>query len=285
MINIANLYFGYTKRLLFNNLNLKILKSGIYGILGKNGAGKTTLLKIISGQIFPDRGACRVFNKDSCKRLPETLSKMFFLPENFYLPGLKPETFKKIYSPFYPDFDSKLFYRYLDRYEIEPEKPLSAMSYGQKKKFLLSFGIATNSEILILDEPTNGLDIPSKAIFRSTTTDLKDQNRTVIISTHQVRDVEEIIDPIIIIDNGNIILNEEIKSIKNSLSFQYAEIPPHESNILYSEKIGDKYKFVSVKAKDSDSDTEKIDIELLFTAAINNPEIIKKIFLTDNKEV
>ncbi|PZR27010.1 MAG: ABC transporter ATP-binding protein, partial [Azospira oryzae] len=218
MINIKNLSFSYKKqRKLFDSLSMDLTPGSIAGLLGKNGAGKTTLLKMVSGILFPDSGELSVMGHQPAARKPSFLSDVFFVPEEFYLPSTSIRLYIKANSPFYPSFDSVLMTRLLNEFELEQENIIDQMSYGQKKKFLISFALATKCKLLILDEPTNGLDIPSKILFRKIMAGNLDDDQLVVISTHQVKDIETLIDTIIIVDNGSIILHKDIASITQQL--------------------------------------------------------------------
>ena len=206
MIQINNLEFSYKKnKILFDKLNLEMQAGKIYGLLGKNGAGKTTLLKQIAGLLYPGAGDILINNINSGKRAAEYLSNYYFIPEEFDIPSLTISQYLKIYSPFYPKFNKIQFWDYLKQFDFEEINKLNKLSYGQKKKFILSFGLATNTAILITDEPTNGLDIPSKSKFRKIIAGAVSEERLFIISTHQVRDIEGLIDSVVILENGKII--------------------------------------------------------------------------------
>lgn len=211
MIELYNVTFGYSKQNnIFNKLNLNIEKSGICGLLGKNGSGKTTLLKIIAGLIFTNEGNTRVLEHKPKNRSPSFLKEIYFLPEDFYTPALTVEQYENFYAPFYSNFDHALFNNALTEFDLPLHKLLTQFSYGQKKKFLIAFGLATNCSILILDEPTNGLDIPSKTQFRKLLASSITENKLFIISTHQVHDIEKLIDTVIILNEGRIIYNQPL---------------------------------------------------------------------------
>ncbi len=282
MINIENMDFAYKKTKLFLNLSLELKPGNIYGLLGKNGAGKTSLLKIISGLLFPNTGKVEVNNFIPGQRSPEFLQDIFFLPEEYYLPGLKAEDYKKTYAPFYPAFDETRFIELLNEFKLPMDQKLNSLSYGQKKKFLISFGIASNSRIFLLDEPTNGLDIPSKTQFRRIIASAGTENRLIIISTHQVRDMENLIDPIIIVDEGKVIFNESIEGVTNKLTIKKISEEPVNGTVLYSEKEIDGYKVVLAN---KDHDQTDIDFETLFNTVVTNPDGIKSVFSGgDNNE-
>ena len=276
MIEFKNLTFAYkNKAPLFSSLDLSILDGNIYGLLGKNGAGKTTLLKIICGLLFPQDGTASVFGFKPSKRSAEMLKDIYFIPEEFYTPPLRFREYIRLFSPFYQNFDNGIFNEYITTFELPQDERLTSLSYGQKKKFLVAFGLATNCRLLILDEPTNGLDIPSKSQFRKLIAAALDENRTIIISTHQVRDIGNLIDPIIILDDGDVIFNQTIEAISKKLTVELQKKAPEDPDILYAEKTLGGHVVIRENRGGADSN---LDIELLFNAVINNRQRINKIF-------
>jgi len=276
MIEIKNLKFGYKKnKILFDNLNLNLNKGCIHGLLGKNGAGKTTLLKQIAGLTFPDEGSCNVMNFNPSSRLPEFLQEIFFVPEEFSLPSVSIKKFVKIHAPFYPKFDEKFFNNCLEQFEMSPNENLNSISFGQKKKFFLSFALAVNTKLLILDEPTNALDIPSKSTFRKIIASVLNEDKTIIISTHQVRDLESLIDSVVILNEGKIILNQNISNISEKLCFGKINNDALENDILYSEEVfGSKFG-VLVNKNNEDS---RVNLELLFNGVVRNSSVYSNLF-------
>ena len=276
MIEIENLTFAYRQKSpLFNNLDLKLSDGNIYGLLGKNGAGKTTMLKIISGLLFPQQGNCQVFSYLPPRRNPEMLQEIYFVPEEFYTPPLRINEYIVAYAPFYPRFDRHSFQDYLKTFEIPVNDRLTSLSYGQEKKFLVAFGLATNCRLIILDEPTNGLDIPSKSQFRKLLAATLSEDRIIIISTHQVRDIGNLIDPIVILDEGKIIFQQTIESIARKLMVKLQKEEPDQAAALYAEKTLGGYLVIT---KNDGSAESNLDIELLFNAVIGNQERIRAIF-------
>lgn len=276
MIKINNLNFAYkNKPPLFEQLNLTMSDGNIYGLLGKNGAGKTTLLKILCGLLFPQTGDCTVLGCKPEQRNVAMLREIYFIPEEFYTPPLKISEYIFLYAPFYPNFDRRAFERYIETFELPLNDRLTSLSYGQKKKLLIAFGLAANTHILILDEPTNGLDIPSKSQFRKLLTGVVDENRIIIISTHQVRDIGNLIDPIIILDEGDIIFHYTIEAISQKLSVRLEKSEPGENGALYWEKTLGGYVLIN---ENNGAEDSNLDIELLFNAVISNRQRINEIF-------
>jgi ABC-2 type transport system ATP-binding protein len=276
MIKIENLSFSYNqKQTLFDNLSLTLPSGNIYGLLGKNGAGKTTLLKIICGLLFPKQGKLNVLGFLPNDRYPQFLREVFLITEEFNLPSLNMEYYVRLYSPFYPNFKHRLFDDYIHEFRIPREQKLSALSYGQKKNFLLSFGLATDCKLLLLDEPTNGLDIPSKSQFRKIIANAVHEERSFIISTHQVRDMENLIDPIIILDEGKIIFCQDNEQISRKLYINKQTDIPDENNVLYYESSLGGYTVVKENINNKES---RMNLEILFNAVIGNKQKINEIF-------
>ena len=276
MIRINDLTFGYRKKQkLFDRLTLQAPGGNIYGLLGKNGAGKTTLLKLISGLLHPREGSCEVMGYVPGKRIPDFLREIYFAQEDLYVPPISVRTYVKLNAPFYPKFDQKQFENYMNEFQLDINQKFSGMSFGMKKKTLLSFGMATNCALLILDEPTNGLDIPSKSLFRKLLSAAITPERTFIISTHQVRDLGNLIDPIIILDNGKIIFHQSVESVYDRLLFQMQPFGEEPNGVLYAERVPGGYMTVT---DNYIGEASEIDLEVLFNAVISQTEKINQLF-------
>lgn len=276
MIQIENLSFGYgQKRPVFDQLNLTLPSGNIYGLLGENGAGKSTLMKIMAGLLFPKSGNVDIEGFRPKDRYPQFLQEVYMVTEEFFLPEMDVNTFVDLYSPFYPRFNHPQLSENLNEFQLPRDQKLSAMSYGQKKKFLLSFGLATDCKLLILDEPTNGLDIPSKSQFRKVLANAIHEDRSFIISTHQVRDMENLIDPIIILDEGKIVFCQSIEAISQKLMITKQAEMPNPEMVVYSEPTFGGYTVM----KENNSGVEtKLNLEILFNAVVGNNQKINKIF-------
>lgn len=271
MITIKNLDFTYSKKQnqLFRDLNCHLEAGSIAGLLGKNGSGKTTLLKLMVGLLFPTDGDVEVNGFEPGTRKPSFLSDLYFVSEEFYVPAISVSEYVKANSIFYPKFNHDLFLKLIGDFELPNEGNLQKFSYGQKKKFIISFALATKSRLLVLDEPTNGLDIPSKGIFRKVLAGSLSEDQLVIISTHQVKDVENLIDRILLLEDGKFIMQKDLYEISSKLNFTFSSTQDG-GEILYSEIIPGGYKVITPQANGE----SPVDIELLFNAITNgNPKI------------
>jgi len=274
MIKINNLNFGYSKgKLLFKNMSMQLSAGHIYGLLGKNGAGKSSLLKNLAGLVYAESGTMEVLGYDPAKRQPSLLQQVCFIPEEFYLPSVKIDAFLKANAAFYPNFDHPYFTSLLAEFDIPVAQKLINMSYGQKKKVIIAFGLATQAKLVIMDEPTNGLDIPSKAQFRKIMASALTDDRCIIISTHQVRDLDNLIDTVIMLDESSIALKASVEEITNKLCFK--KVKELDETVIYAEPSLSGYNAVMPNYHNEDS---KLDIELLFNAVLAEKNKLKPIF-------
>ena len=275
MIDIQNLHFSYQKKKIFNGLSLSFLPGHIYGLLGKNGTGKSTLLKNIIGSLFPKAGSINVLGFTPGKRQPAFLQDIFIVPEEFYLPDVSVDKFVQCNAPFYPKFSQPELDAYLKEFGIPIENSLQQMSYGQKKKVLISFALACNTSVLLMDEPSNGLDIMSKSLFRKVIAGAIDDNKCIIISTHQVKDLESLIDRITVIDEGSILFDQAIDQIGSKLCFKLSYDNEDDSTALYKEE---SLKGNAVIVPNLSGEEGKVDLEMLYKAVVLNGEALHKIF-------
>ncbi|KQB99385.1 ATP-binding cassette domain-containing protein [Pedobacter sp. Hv1] len=274
MIKINNLNFGYSKhQLLFKNMSMQLSNGHIYGLLGKNGAGKSSLLKNLAGLVYAESGSMDVLGYDPAKRQPALLEQICFIPEEFYLPSVKIDAYVKANAAFYPKFDHSYFSDLLAEFDIPVGQKLINMSYGQKKKVIIAFGLATQAKLVIMDEPTNGLDIPSKAQFRKIMASALTEDRCIIISTHQVRDLDNLIDTVIMLDESSVALKASVEEITNKLCFK--RIKELDETVIYAEPSLSGFNAVVPNFHNEDS---KLDIELLFNAVLAEKNKLKPIF-------
>ena len=277
MVQLQNVEFGYDKnRKLFNGVNLQLEPGHFYGLLGRNGAGKTTLLKIMTGLLFPQAGEALIDDEPAYKRTAKQLSDIYFLQEEIYVPHLKIKEFEDAYAPFYPNFSHEQFTKYLREFEMDNMLGfIDKFSHGQKKKVMIAFALATNVPLLIMDEPTNGLDIPSKSIFRKIMAASAGEQKTVLISTHQVRDLHSLIDAVSIIDNGRMILSAPAEGIIDKLVFDINDEKTKVGKVFYTEESPHGIYQVKENLNHLDS---PLDLELLFNAAVQNKKEFTEIF-------
>lgn len=275
MIEIQNLSFRYGKhQTVFEQLNMEMKAGYIYGLLGENGVGKTTLLRLLAGLRFPTEGSIRILGQEPRQRTASLLSEIYYLPEVIDPVALSLNEYVKLYAPFYPHFDHGQLAHYVSEFGLNPAKKISQSSHGQQKKAMMSFALACNTKLLLLDEPTNGMDIPSKGIFRRLIAQAATDDKCFVISTHQVRDLENLIDPIVILEHNQVLLNNSIEEISRKLWFG---IQPQKSDKdLYRENALGGYAVVGFNESGEET---RVNIEMLFNAAIQNKELFKRMFI------
>lgn len=267
MIELNNISYHYPSHssLVLKNLSLSFEDGRIYGLLGENGVGKTTLLGLMCGLLRPTVGSALIDGIPAQKRDPQILANLFYVPDEFALPHVSLKTYVKINSPFYPAFDNQVLNNCLAEFSMPLTlSRLDQLSLGQRKKVMLSFAIASGAKTILMDEPSNGLDIPSKAQFRKVMASAMTDDRLIVISTHQVHDVENLLDNIVIIDNDSILLNKSMGDLSEQLAF--LTVAPGETvpEVLYSEpSIGG----INVICNRQPGQNEtQVNLEMLFNA-------------------
>jgi ABC-2 type transport system ATP-binding protein len=267
VISIENLSFGYRRKNLYEDFNLKIEEPGVYGLFGTNGTGKSTLLKLINGLLFARSGQCSVAGHNSSKRNPEMLEKIFLIPEEISSPAVGVLKLSEGIAPFYPKFDFTKLQELIDSFGIPKDLKMQDMSYGQKKKAFISIALASNANYLLLDEPTNGLDIPSKSQFRKVINTLSHPEQIIIISTHQVRDLDSVMNKLIFLNEGRLILNNSISHIEKRLLFKTFASNEVLPEVIYAEKTAHGTDAI---LKNTSGENNTIHLEVFFNAMMQH---------------
>ncbi len=265
MIEINNISFRYPhqKEWVFDGFSLQLEESKIYGLLGKNGTGKSTLLYLIAGLLRPTTGKVSVDGIVSGERRTEMLQEVFLVPEEFDLPSVTLERFVELNAPFYPRFSKEHLEVCLRDFELATDLQLRSLSMGQKKKVFMSFALATNTKLLLMDEPTNGLDIPSKSQFRKTVAQNMSDDQTVIISTHQVHDVEALLDHVLMLNQRELLLNASVAEIMERYVFEYRSVDDG-LPVIYAEPALQGNAVMALR-QEGQAETQ-MNLELLFNA-------------------
>ena len=264
-IEVSNISFSYPgqKERVFDGFDLRLEENKIYGLLGKNGTGKSTLLYLIAGLLWPTSGTVRCDSVDAYRREAGILVEMFLVPEEFDLPAMTLKRYIELNAPFYPRFSQERMEACLNDFELAPALDLGSLSMGQKKKVFMSFALATNTQLLLMDEPTNGLDIPSKSQFRKTVAQNMSEEQTIIISTHQVHDVEALLDHILMLNQRELLLNASVQEIMDKYVFEYRQ-PSEMDGVLYAEPTL-QGNAVMAHRQEGQAETQ-VNLELLFNA-------------------
>lgn len=278
MIAFKDVCFSYRRNVpVLSNLSLQIEPGTVCGLLGRNGVGKSTMLYLTAGLLRPRSGQVLCNGYIPSDRQVNFLNDIFIVPEEFDLPPISLDEYVRINSVFYPKFNMDLMHSILEIFALPGNINLGALSLGQKKKAFLSFALACNTSILLLDEPTNGLDITAKRMFRAAISAAMTDDKTIIISTHQVYDVENILDHVVIADNNRILLNQPMIGIQTKLRFGYTQDPEQAKRALFSIPMPGGFNVVEF-LDDPDRETE-VNLETLFELTNSNPELINQLFV------
>ena len=277
MIEVENLSFSYgrKKSKVLEDFSMKLDKGSVYGLLGKNGTGKSTLLYLMAGLLRPQTGNVLYKGVDVKKRYPDTLQDMFLVPEEFALPNVSLKQYVKMNAPFYPNFSDELLNACLRDFDMNEDIHLGELSMGQKKKAFMCFALATNTSLLMMDEPTNGLDIPSKSQFRKVIASGMSDDKAVIISTHQVRDIDSLLDHVLILDGSKLLLNESVATICEKLYFAEQGMNEPTEGALYVQPSVQGNSVILPNKYDEDS---KMNLEILFNAMLAERVRMQQIF-------
>lgn len=273
MINVNNLSFSYGSKKVLNDINLELKGGNIYGLLGENGVGKTTLLSLLCGLKKPKTGTIETDGRDPFDRTPSLLAEQFYLPDEVAPVHNTAIQFGKENGKLWPAFDFDKYLSILKEFEVDPDQLMDSMSAGQLKKTWISFALACNARHYFMDEPTNGLDIPSKSQFRRAITKYTSEESAIIISTHQVRDLEEIIDPIIILDKEAVLLNASLQTISEKLYFDYGTALHPGALYLEQTPSGAIQVYPNTTGEES-----KVNLEALFNAVHSHKDVVKALF-------
>ena len=277
MIEVENLSFSYGRRksMVLEDFSMKLDKGSVYGLLGKNGTGKSTLLYLMAGLLRPQTGNVLYKGVDVKKRYPDTLQNMFLVPEEFTLPNVSLKQYVKLNAPFYPNFSDELLNACLRDFDMNEDIHLGELSMGQKKKAFMCFALATNTSLLMMDEPTNGLDIPSKSQFRKVIASGMSDDKAVIISTHQVRDIDSLLDHVLIMDGSKLLLDESVSSICEKLYFAEQGMNEPTEGALYVQPSVQGHSVILPNKYGEDS---KLNLEVLFNAMLAERERMQQMF-------
>lgn len=278
MLKIENITFGYSRKKppVLSDFSLTIGTGGVYGLLGRNGAGKSTLLYLIAGALTPQKGQVVYNAENTRRRLPSTLSDIFIVPEEFTLPSVSLDEFVKLNAPFYPKFSMDDLKRHIATFDLSTTDNLGALSMGQKKKAYMCFALAANTSLLLMDEPTNGLDIPGKSSFRRFIASAMTDERTVVISTHQVRDIDRLLDHIIIMDNHNVLFDKSLDEVMDRLRFIVTDDKAILADALYVQPgIGGTNAIL----RNLTGEDTALNLETLFELSLSNPQLLTSQFV------
>ncbi len=213
ILRCENLTKNYGTKPALCGIQLSLQSGRIIGLLGPNGSGKTTLIKLINGLLVPDGGAITI---NGCAPGVETKKIVAYLPDNIYLNTWM--TVKQIvayFADFYSDFRSELAYEMMSRLGIEPSQRLKTLSKGNKEKVCLILTMSRNAKLYVLDEPIAGVDPAARDYVISTIINNYNPDATVLISTHLIGDIEQILDEAIFLQNGHVVMHDTVDNVRS----------------------------------------------------------------------
>lgn len=271
MIDVSHLQFEYGRKRVYDDFSLQLDQPGVIGLFGRNGSGKSTLLKILAGLLFPHGGSVQVLGCQPEQRLPQFLQQVYLVPEEFHLPDIRLSALQNTHAPFYPNFSASDFAAYVQIFEIPQDKGFGSMSLGQKKKAVLAFALASHTPLLLMDEPTNGLDILSRAQFKAILARPEHRNRMVIISTHQAHDLESLMTHVLFVDGGKLALSASMATLQRALQLGVSDDEAACAGSIYREALGAQWAWVRAN---TGALAGPIGLELLYKALSMNKQAV-----------
>lgn len=212
LVNIQGLSKKYGNKEALKDVNLQMKKGSIVGLLGPNGSGKTTLIKVLCGLLKDYHGDVAVDGRTIGEYTKSIIS---YLPdEPYFASWMKVKDAIKLFHDMYSDFDMERCARLINRFEITDNMLIKTMSKGTKEKFQLSLVMARRAKIIILDEPIGGVDPAAREVILDTILSNYSSDQTILIATHLIADIERIFDSIVFIKDGEVILADEVESIR-----------------------------------------------------------------------
>lgn len=266
MISLDNLSFAYRKGILAIKDATARFEPGIHLILGPNGAGKTTLLNLMAGLLCPLSGHCKIDGDESAAHEPHLLRRLFFLPEDCLMPFATINEMVKYHAPFYPTFSREVLDNNLRAFGLNGTERLDSLSLGARKKANIAYALALGTEVLLLDEPANGLDISSKKTLTRMLASQAGDNRHIFISTHSVWKMRNLFESVTILNHGRIVLNISVDTLNERLGFVVAAAL--DPRAIFSEKsLGGYRQIIPI---DDPAEMSEVDFELLYSAMISD---------------
>ncbi|HBX90794.1 ABC transporter ATP-binding protein [Alistipes sp.] len=263
MITLHDLDAGYVRRRpVLKGLSGSLAPGHIYGLLGANGSGKTTLLKTWAGLLAPLRGSVEVLGAAPSERRRSLLEETICMPDEIAFPALSLGAFERTYARFRPRFSHTAFEEALHRLDFSASVRVDRLSTGNRKKLFIAFALASDPAVLLMDEPTNGLDLEAKRSFRQLLAGWDTTDRLVVVSTHQIADLHGLLSAAVIVGDGTIALNARFEQIAAALRFGGRD---EEARALYADGL-------RTLAPNDDGEETDVDIELLYHALHESAE-------------
>ena len=240
MIELKNVTKTFGSFTALNDLTMTVPAGSVYGLVGPNGAGKSTAIRHLTGVYTPDSGDITL-NGEKIYENPELKGKIGYIPDDvFYFPSASLEDMRKFYRGLYPKFDDKLFDKLYDIFNLPPKSPIRRFSKGMQKQAAFQLVISCRPEVLILDEPVDGLDpVMRWQVMSLILSDVAEHGTTVLISSHNLRELEDVCDHVGIMDHGRMLLERSLADMQgNTVKLQIVGEVPRELEILHEAHSG-----------------------------------------------
>jgi len=233
MIHVQNVTKGYDGHLALNGLSLQVPRGAVYGLVGPNGAGKSTLLRCLSGVSQPDEGVILVDNQPIWEN-PALKARMAYIPDDlYYFTSANLLDMKTFYKGFFPSFDENLFKKLGEIFPINPRKSIRHLSKGMQKQAAFWLNLSLQPDLLLLDEPVDGLDpVMRRQLWSLIMGEVERRQVTVVISSHNLRELEDVCDHVGVIDQGKMLLERTLSQLQEDFVKVQLVFPPECAPVL-----------------------------------------------------
>jgi len=267
-------YYLPRQNFLLQDVSLSLQPGHIYGLVGHNGAGKTTLLRLIAGLLQRFEGEVRADGMDIRQRPLAYLQNLSYVPEKPYIPPVKIYEFLDMYAPLYPHFDRKFFHTLAKAFDLNLYEALPRLSYGFLKRFYLCFSLATRANVILWDEPTNGLDITTKNLLKKQLASSLDEGQLVVLATHHIEEVEHLVDALIVVHHGEVIFSATVEQCERLFTYRVTGDEEIARRALYAEAVPGGYQVLLPREEGEDT---HIPLSFLFEASVRQVTLFREL--------
>lgn len=259
-LNKVSLRYGKESPVL-EELSLRMDGGGIVGLCAPNGVGKTSLLKMLMGLRYPTTGSLKVMGYDPTQRPTALLEQAYFLPADPNLPAWTPRKIGKVLGSFYPNFDPEIYQECIDDFQVDPDRVLSKLSFGQQRRVQLAFALGVRTPLLLLDEPTIGLDVNGKDQFRRSLIKATEAGQTVILATHLLNEVGPVLDQLLVLHQRQVWAHVNLEEANKIYSYHHSSYPPPEGTNSFGRRVPGGWHIVRA---DGGPSSAQPDLETLY---------------------
>ena len=240
MLEMKNVTKTFGKLKALDDLSLSVPQGSVYGLVGPNGAGKSTAIRLMTGIYRPDSGSVTLEGMPIYEN-PVNKMRMGYIPDDiFYFPSATMEEMHRFYRGIYPHFDASLYERLFEAFQLPKKSPIRRFSKGMQKQAAFHLALCTHPQMLILDEPVDGLDpVMRRQVWSLILSDVAQEGTTVLISSHNLRELEDICDHVGIMDHGKMLLERSLQDMQGAThKLQLVGDVPEGLDILHESQTG-----------------------------------------------